>query len=286
MTTLPAPLVDTAWLAARIGAPDLRILDCSVTLVPIEGGVRLDSGRGAWESGHIPGSAFADLISELAAPDTPLPIMMPPPSRFAAAMERLGVGRGTRVVLYDNGAHMWATRLWWMLRAMGFDDAAVLDGGLKKWCHEGRPLTTEPPSHPSATFIAAPRPGLFVTKPQVRDNLGNAEVCLLNALSADEHSGRRARLPRSGRIPGSGNLPALSLVDPATNAYLPLEVLREKCRASAALDARRVVTYCGGGVAATSVAFTLLRLGVRDVAVYDGSLAEWAADPALPMETG
>ncbi|MFO1409121.1 MAG: rhodanese-like domain-containing protein [Steroidobacteraceae bacterium] len=116
--------------------------------------------------------------------------------------------------------------------------------------------------------------------------VANPRVCTVNALSADEHAGRASRTARPGRIPGSGNVPAGSLIDPATGVYLPLEVLRAKFRAAGALDGGRVVTYCGGGIAATSAAFTLLRLGAPEVAVYDGSLVEWSADPALPLETG
>jgi len=287
MTTSIPALVGTDWLAAHLGEPDLRVLDCSVTLVPLESGMRPESGRGAWAEAHIPGSQFADLIRDLSDTASRLPFMMPPAETFAAAMARLGVGEGTRVVLYDSGAHMWATRLWWMLRAMGFDAAAVLDGGLRKWRAEGRPVTAEATtSPPPARFVARPRPRTFVDKAQVGATLGRDGVCLLNALSADEHAGRVGRTPRRGRIPGSRNVPAASLVDPSTGAYLPLEELRAKFAAAGALGGGCVVTYCGGGIAATSDAFTLVRLGVPDVAVYDGSLVEWSGDETLPMETG
>jgi thiosulfate/3-mercaptopyruvate sulfurtransferase len=281
-----SPLVETDWLAAHFADPTLRVFDCSVTLVPVEGGVRPESGRAAWAAGHIPGSGFADLIADLSDRGSPLPFMMPPAAQFAEAMGRYGVGPGTRVVLYDGGGHMWATRVWWMLRAMGFDDAAVLNGGLTKWKTEGRPLSTAAAAYPAATFAPRPRPDLFVDKQHVRDALGTDGVCMLNALSADEHSGRSSRTARPGRIPGSGNVPAMALIDPATGAYLPLETLREKFRAAGALDGCRVVTYCGGGIAATSAAFTLVRLGAPRVAVYDGSMVEWSADHSLPMETG
>jgi thiosulfate/3-mercaptopyruvate sulfurtransferase len=284
--TSPMPmLVDTAWLAAHRDDTDLRILDCSITFVPIEGGVRLESGRAAWAAGHIPGSGYADLMQDLSDRDTKLPMMMPPPAQFAEAMSRYGVGPGTRVVLYDAGGHTWATRVWWMLRAMGFDAAAVLDGGLAKWRAEGRPLSTAPPRAGAAHFVPQPRAGVFVAKQAVQAALGS-RVRLINALSTDEHAGRVSRTPRPGRIPGSGNVPAASLVDPATGAYRPLEDLRERLRDAGALDAPEVIAYCGGGIAATSVAFTLLRLGAPHVAVYDGSLVDWSSDPALPMETG
>jgi thiosulfate/3-mercaptopyruvate sulfurtransferase len=169
---------------------------------------------------------------------------------------------------------------------MGFDDAAVLDGGLTKWKAEGRPLSAEAARYPARKFVPHPRPELFVGKQAVKDSLGASGVCMLNALSADEHTGRSSRTLRPGRIPGSGNVPAMSLVDRATGAYLPPETLREKFRDVGALAGGRVVTYCGGGIAATSAAFTLVRLGASQVAVYDGSMVEWSSDPSLPMETG
>lgn len=286
MSTSPLPmLVDTAWLEAHLADPGLRVLDCSVTLVPVEGGVRLESGREAWAAGHIPGSGFADLMHQLSDRDTRLPMMMPPAAQFAAAMGRLGVGPDTQVVLYDSGNHTWATRVWWMLRSMGFNAAAVLDGGFAKWKAEGRPLSAELPKHPAAAFIPRPRPGSFVDRDTVRDALGSPSVRLINALSADEHAGRVSRTPRPGRIPGSGNVPAGALVDPATGTYRSLEELRQMMQSVGALDAPRVIAYCGGGIAATSVAFTLARLGAAEVSVYDGSLVDWSSDPLLPMET-
>ena len=284
---LPASLVSTDWLAANLADPGLRVLDCSVALVPQPtGGVKPESGKAAWAQGHIPGSGFADLLADLSDHSVPLPIMMPPAAQFAEAMGRYGVGAGTTVVLYDSGPHTWATRVWWMLRAMGFEQAAVLDGGIRKWQAEGRAVSSEPCRYPPSRFEAKPRPGTFVGKTDVCAVIDHPDVRLINALSADEHCGKVARTARPGRIPGSGNVPAGSLVDPATGAYLPLQALREKFAAQGALDGRKVVTYCGGGIAATSAAFTLVRLGVPDIAVYDGSLTEWSQDPSLPMEIG
>ncbi|MEN9704200.1 MAG: hypothetical protein RLZZ393_79 [Pseudomonadota bacterium] len=286
MSTASLPmLVDGDWLAAHLDDADLRVLDCSVSLVPVEGGVRLESGRAAWAAGHIPGSAYADLMQDLSDRDSTLPMMMPAATQFAAVLGRLGVGPGTRVVLYDAGNHTWATRLWWMLRAMGFDQAAVLDGGFTKWKADGRPVSVELPKHPAAAFIAQPRAAAFVDRDAVKAALDAPQVRLVNALSPDEHAGRVSRTARPGRIPGSGNVPAGVLVDASTGAYRSLDALRELMQAAGLLDAPRVIAYCGGGIAATSVAFTLARLGATDVAVYDGSLVDWSSDPLLPMET-
>jgi thiosulfate/3-mercaptopyruvate sulfurtransferase len=206
---------------------------------------------------------------------------------MAASMARLGVGEGTRVVLYDRSLNMWAARVWWMLRAVGFGDAAVLNGGWRRWTVEGRPTSTEPCTYPPARFVARPRPDLFVDKSAVLAGLGGRETCILNALSEAQHKGTGGvTYGRAGRIAGSANVPAQSLVDPATHAYLPAAVLRERFAAAGVLEAGRVITYCGGGIAASSDAFVLTLLGHDHVSVYDASLSEWAADPSLPMETG
>jgi len=286
--TNPQFLVETDWLAVHLDDPTLRVLECTTILHPRpEGGYRAESGRATWAAGHIPRSGFADLTDDLSDRASSLLYMMPPDEQMAAAMARLGVGEGTRVVLYDRAVNMWAARVWWMLRAVGFDDAAVLNGGWKKWTFEGRPTSTEPCAYPPARFVARPRPELFVGKGAVLAGLGQRATCILNALTEEQHRGTDGvTYGRPGRIAGSANVAARSLVDPKTHAYLPAHVLRERFAATGALEAERVITYCGGGIAASSDAFVLTLLGHDGVAVYDASLSEWAADPSLPMETG
>jgi thiosulfate/3-mercaptopyruvate sulfurtransferase len=282
-------LVETEWLAAHLGEPDLRVIECTVYLQPAEvpGGFRVESGRAKWAEGHIPGAGFVDLQDELSDRDSKLRFMMPPAAQFAEAMGRHGVGDGARVVLYDRAVNMWAARVWWMLRALGFDDAAVLNGGFKKWTREGRPLAADDGAAPSRTFTARPRPGLMADKSGVLAALDDRRTCVLNALTNEQHRGAGGTsYGRPGRIAGSVNVPARDLVDPETHAYLPRDLLRAKFAASGALDARSVIAYCGGGIAASSDAFALTLLGRSDVAVYDASLSEWAVDPSLPMETG
>jgi thiosulfate/3-mercaptopyruvate sulfurtransferase len=283
----PGYLVETEWLAASLDDPTLRVLECTAILHPLaDGGYRAESGLATWASGHIPRSGFADLTGDLSDRTSPLRFMMPPPEQFAAAMGALGVGDGTRVVLYDRAVNMWAARVWWMLRASGFDDAAVLNGGWRKWTLEGRPVSTDPCPYPPATFVPHPRPQLFADKSAVLAGLGDRATCVVNALTEEQHRGTGGvHYGRPGRIAGSANVAARALVD-STHAYLPLDELRKLFTDSGALASGRVITYCGGGIAASSDAFVLALLGHENVAVYDASLSEWAADPSLPMERG
>ena len=174
-----------------------------------------------------------------------------------------------------------------MLRVAGFDAAAVLDGGWQKWSAERRPTSTETPVIRQGEFAPQARPELLATKEQVLAAIEAPDARIVNSLSPDEHRGAAAtRFPRAGRIAGSCNVYCQTLVDPDTKAYLPEPVLRERFAQAGALEGGRVITYCGAGIAASSDAFALTLLGVANVAVYDGSLAEWTADSSLPMETG
>lgn len=284
----PKYLVETAWLAQHLNDPDIRVMDCTAFNRPDGGGgVRAESGRESWADGHIPGSGHADLVNDLSDKNASFRYMMPPVEQFAEAMSGYGVGAGTRAVLYDSTTGSWATRIWWMLRAFGFDDASVLNGGLHKWKLEGRPVATGPSTYPPAVFHAKPKTGLFADRVEVLAALGQGTTCVLNALSEEQHLGSGgANYGRVGRITDSVNVPARDLIDSVTHAYLPAEQLAERFAGVGADSAERVITYCGGGIAASNDAFVLTLLGYENVAVYDASMSEWAADPSLPMQTG
>jgi thiosulfate/3-mercaptopyruvate sulfurtransferase len=287
----PDALISTDDLAARLAQPGRRVYDCTTYLEPPDPGsddpYKTVSGRQTFVAGHIPGADFLDLQGELSATDTRLRFMMPSAEHLARAFGRHGLGDGTRVVLYSIGSMMWATRVWWMLRALGFDAAAVLDGGFDRWQAEGRPVETgEPRGYPPATFTPRPRSGRFVDKTAVRAAIGDPRTVTVNALGPQFHRGLEpSRYGRPGRVPGSVNVPAANLVDSETKRFVsPADALARFAAAGVTKD-RHVIAYCGGGISATIDLFLLHQLGFDDLTLYDGSMGEWAKDPSLPIET-
>jgi thiosulfate/3-mercaptopyruvate sulfurtransferase len=181
METIMDTLVTTDWLSRHLGESDLVVLDCSVKTEKAEGGgMRNVSGRADYDKGHIPTTGFADLKGELADAASPIEFAPPTPEAFAAAMGGLGVGDESRVVLYDSFASAWAARVWWMLRWIGFDRAALLDGGLKVWTAEGRALSTEPVSREAKTLTPRPRPALIADRDEVFAAIDDEKVSLID----------------------------------------------------------------------------------------------------------
>ena len=287
----PRSLVTTEELEGMLGQPSLRVYDCTTYLDPTppdsEDPYIARPGRESFEAGHIPGADFLDLQGEFSDQATRLRFMMPEVGQLEAAFARHGIGQGTRVVLYSIGSMMWATRFWWMLRSLGFDGAAVLDGGLDKWQAEGRPLESGlPKGYPPARFTARPRPGFFVDKHAVLAATGAPRTVIVNALGPQFHKGLEpSRYGRRGRVPKSVNVPAASLVDPATKAFTGLGDADAKFKAQGVTADKRVICYCGGGISATVDLFLLHQLGHDNLTLYDGSMGEWAKDASLPIET-
>lgn len=284
-------LISTAQLAAALGRPELRVYDCTTYLEPPPPGVDepyvAAPGRATFEEAHVPGADFLDIQGEFSDQGTRLRFMMPPVAQLEAAFGRHGVGPGTRVVLYSIGSMMWATRFWWMLRSLGFDGAAVLDGGFDRWQAEGRSTERgQARGYPPATFTARPQPGFFVDRHAVLAARNEPGTVVVNALLPQYHRGLEpSRYGRPGRVPGSVNVPAPTLVDPETKRFLPLDEARARFAAQGVTPDKRVIAYCGGGISATVDLFVLHQLGYDALTLYDASMGEWAKDPSLPIET-
>lgn len=282
----PEFLVETDWLAQHL--EDVAVLDCTTHLIPDPKTTYVvKPGREDFDKGHIPGARFCDVARDVSDTQQKLNFMRPRPDDFATAMCRFGISNSTRVVTYSAANPWWATRVWWLLREFGHDNAAVLNGGWQKWIAESRAVETGRAKPPSpGDFTVSQVRNLMVGKNTVKAAVGDAGVCTLNALLPAQHNGSGGNsYGRPGRIAGSVNVPAAHLLDPATNTFLPADELRRRMAAVGALD-RPVITYCGGGIAASADALILTMLGHTDVRVYDASLSEWAKDESLPMETG
>lgn len=278
------PLVAAEWVAARADDPHLRVVDTTMQINRIAFLPTIRTGLREYRRGHIPGSAFLDLF-HLHDPDRPrMTMTAPPAAHLATVMGALGIGTGSRVVLYDRRENMWAARVWWLLRSFGHDSAAILDGGWGAWQAAGLPVCTTECRYPPAGFHPRPRPGLLADREEVLAAMDDPDVLLVNALGRRQHRGEVNEYGRRGHIPGSLNVTAWEVLDRETGCYRPPDELRAKV--GSLMDARRVIVYCGAGAAAASLAHVLVRLGHPDVAVYDGGLVEWCGDQDLPLERG
>jgi thiosulfate/3-mercaptopyruvate sulfurtransferase len=286
--TLFGPTVSTQWLADHLGAENLVVLDATV----LQAG-RPDGSHG-WQSGlqqyevagHIPSAVFADLLVDFSDASGEYGFTRPDAAQFEASAAAAGIDNHTTVVVYDSASGQWASRIWWLFRAFGYDSVAVLDGGYAKWIAEGR---TTDRGHVDvrkvAGFSATERPELWADKSYIEAVVaGSVSATLVCGLPPKEFTGEAGQRARLGHIPGSISAPAGRLVSRETNALLPLEALRETFADALATDSP-IVTYCAVGIAASADALALTLLGRTDVALYDGSLSEWSAQSDTPLTT-
>jgi thiosulfate/3-mercaptopyruvate sulfurtransferase len=283
MTTTVDPLVTTAWLADHLSDPKVKILDASFKMPGV-----LPLPKDDYLAAHIPGAVFFD-VDAVSDHTNPLPHMFPSAEQFGRDVGALGICNADTVVIYDAGGWVAGPRAWWMFLSYGHDKVHVLDGGLRKWRAEGRPVQSGEVKPAARTFKAIFDASRVRSIEQMAANLTSHAEQVVDARASDRFEGRaaepRAGL-RSGHIPGSLSLPYGNLFDPTSGVMKPLSELRAAfAGAGIRLDAP-IVTSCGSGVSAAVLTLALYRLGVENPALYDGSWSEWGQSDGPPIATG
>lgn len=281
----PEFLTDCQSLQQRLQDDNLRLFDCAVFLTPTGNGrYQVDSGRSQFDKEHIPGAGFIDLVSDWADKDSDLNFTLPNPASLQQAIGNSGITADNDVVLYSSGHLMWATRAWWLLHYAGHQRISILNGNLNAWRKAGLALESGPGGYPSAVFQAPGNPQAFADTEAVLQGM-DGKVCTVNALSKPLYEGSGDfYYQRRGHIPGSHLLYFDEVLD--NEYFLPAQALHDTLDKIGMLSAEQVITYCGGGIAATLDAFAAKLLGQQRIAVYDGSMSEWVQDENRPLTIG
>jgi len=276
-------VVSTDWLAERLNAPDIAIIDASWHLPTAK-----RDAKAEFQAARIPGAQFFD-IDDISDSATTLPHMLPSAEKFASRMRKLGIGDGKKVIAYDAAGLFSAARAWWMLRIFGHDDVAVLDGGFPKWKAEGHPIDEDPPAKPQERHFSARFQSMMVRdKADMLAAIGNGKTQIADARSPGRFTGAEPEPRpgvRSGHMPGAANVHYATLLKPDGTLKSPDEIAR--VFAAAGIDVKKpVITSCGSGITATILTLGLTLIGAKDHALYDGSWSEWGAAADTPVATG
>jgi thiosulfate/3-mercaptopyruvate sulfurtransferase len=279
-------LVETDWLATRLDDPRLRVVDIrGIIKPPDQPKPWYLAQREAYRESHIPGAVFVDWTDDIVESAAAIHMTLAGPARFKVLMERLGIGDGHAVVVYDDTGGI-APRLWWALNYYGHEDVSILNGGWVKWRREARPVTADLPRHPAALFTPRVQPGWRVGTAEVKAAMRDAGMALVDCRSPREFAGEIGRGERKGRIPGAVNVPVARFLNVEDKTWKNPQEIRKMFEAAGVTPDRRVITYCNAGVSAAVGLLALKFLDYPAAANFAGSWYEWEADPANPVQTG
>ena len=279
-------LISTDWLENNLNLPNLRIFDCTVWLKPKPNKIyEIFSGKSDYDKEHIPNSDFLDVL-ELSDKSSEYDFMMPDLEVFSNIMSLKGVGPNTHVILYSRENIQWATRVWWMLKSVNFLNVSILNGGFDRWKLENKTISKMPIIYPKNMFRGKNQRGFFCKKEEIINNIENNKVLIINALRSTLHSGKESiNYGRPGHIKNSINIPSTRMINRDTHLYKLPRKLKKIFNEFNLFNKEKAITYCGGGIAATNLAFAMTMIGFNNITVYDASLNEWAKDKSLPLDT-
>ena len=286
----PEAIVECDWLKGKVNEQNIRVFDCTTYLHYTDNNPAkpydVESGLKNYQLGHIPSSAFIDLQSDLSNKNSPYSFTLPSLEALSKSFQRLGIGEQYHVILYSKNGMQWSSRIWWMLRAVGFDQVSILNGGYNEWMRLGLPVETSGHVFKKSKFLFQPRFDIFVGKDNVLEAIYKKSTLLLNSLTEDIHLGDNPRYGRCGRIPNSINIPFNQLLNKKNGKLRLVEDVVEIFNKKGVTSDRLILNYCGGGIAASLEAFVLFQLGFENIQIYDNSMSEWAMDKELPIEVG
>ncbi len=284
----PNAIVKCEWLHDRIKSKNIRVYDCTMYLhytdedpsKPYD----VESGYEKYKESHIPNAAFLDLQKEFSDNLSSYKFTLPRFNILAESFKEKGIGDPFHIVLYSRNGLQWATRIWWMIYVLGYNNVSILDGGFDEWNRLGYKSESKIKTHEKSNFEMKVKSKVFVDKKRVLNAINNDSCLLLNALTKDLHFGKNKRYGRPGRIPNSLNVPFHELINNETGLLKSPEEAEKIFKQKNITSDLKVINYCGGGIAATLDAFVLLQLGFKNLQIYDNSMSEWAIDKNLPIE--
>ncbi len=286
----PEKIVECDWLYKQIknNNLNLRIYDCTTYLHYTDSHPRkpynVESGFNEYKKNHIPSSAYLDIKKNLSMKSSLYEFTLPKLDNLAKNFQKLGIGEPYQIILYSRNGMQWSTRVWWMLKILGYNNVSILNGGLNEWVKLNLPTEIKINRYNKSFFKVKFKYKEIADKKEVLNAIQNNSIILINALTKEIHLGESTRYGRPGRIPGSINIPFHDVLNKKSGKFKkPIQIKKifDEIGVSNNIE---IINYCGGGIAATLILFTLFQLGFNKLKIYDNSMSEWGIDKNLPIE--